>query len=118
MKTLLGVIVMMLISTDMLFAQDTSSYRNTIMEMEKMELQPEVMSTIQPTPTVDYPEQYSSLKEINDALLSLIKTYDSRDTVIMKFIDHEQAMSPKQIMKDRLLLIETIMKKYSVNKRN
>ena len=39
MKTLLGVIVMMLISTDMLFAQDTSSYRNTIMEMEKMELQ-------------------------------------------------------------------------------
>jgi hypothetical protein len=116
MKIFLGITIILCLSASILPAQDSSSVHSKNIDSEKMELQLQHEPIPIEPPDGISPDQFCSLIDINNSLLELIKTYDNRDTIIQKLIDHEQAMSLKQVMTDRLQLLKAILQKHTINK--
>jgi hypothetical protein len=116
MKIFLGITIILCLSANILPAQDSSNGHSKNIESEKMELQLQREPIPIGHPDGVSPDQFCSLIDINNSLLELIKTYDNRDTIIQKLIDHEQAMSLRQVMADRLQLLKAILQKHTINK--
>jgi hypothetical protein len=120
MKTSLRVAVIILISSYALMAKDKVATKSKNIDFQKSQLQniEPYLSTQQPPKVSAAPylqDSNSLLKEINDSLLAIIKITEKRDREINKLMQHEQEMSPKQIMIDRLQLIGYMIKKSNEN---